>query len=121
MKKILVIDDSKEMLYAVDFILTHHDFIVKTTSRWSVIQQTINTFIPDLILMDIDLDGADGVTLCKSLKESKQNHEIPIILFSAHYMPEDYVRDADAQGFLSKPFKSSELLKIIGDNITNNF
>jgi two-component system alkaline phosphatase synthesis response regulator PhoP len=117
MKKILVIDDSSEMLYAVDLILTHNDFIVKTTPRWSIVQKTIDNFSPDLILLDIDLDGADGGTICKTLKENKENYKIPVILFSAHNMPEDYIRDVEAQGFLNKPFGSSDLLKIIRDNL----
>ncbi len=113
MKKILVLDDDIEILYVVELILTHHNFIVKTTNRWSVISKTIESFLPDLILMDIDLGGADGGDICKNLKQIKENKEIPIILLSGYNMPDKYVKDSKAQGFLNKPFEPSDLVKLI--------
>ena len=72
MKKVLVVDDDVDMLSVVDLMLTHHDFKVKTTSKWQIISQTIKSFIPDLILLDINLDGADGGDICKKLKQTKK-------------------------------------------------
>ena len=43
MKKILVVDNDVAMLSLVDLMLTHHDYIVKTTSRWQIISKTIKT------------------------------------------------------------------------------
>jgi two-component system phosphate regulon response regulator PhoB len=116
MKKILVVDDDADILNVVDIMLTFHDFIVKTTSKWKMISKTIKTFIPDLILLDIDLRGADGGDLCIKLKKSKVTQHIPVILFSG-LMPEDYLKACNAQGFLNKPFESSDLLEIIRHNV----
>jgi len=104
------------MLSLVDLMLTHHDYIVKTTSRWQIISKTIKTFMPDLILLDIDLGGADGGDICKKLKKSKETQHLPVILFSV-LMPEDYFKACNAQGFLNKPFEPSDLLEIIGHNL----
>ena len=79
--------------------------------------KTIKTFTPDLILMDIDLDGADGSEICQKLKRVTEIQQIPVILFSCHYMPETYLKACDAQGFLSKPFEPSYLLKMIRHNL----
>ena len=73
MKKILVVDNDPDMLNLVDLMLTHNHFIVKTTSKWQEILKTIKTFIPDLLLLDIDLGGADGGEICKKLKTIKRN------------------------------------------------
>jgi len=117
MKKILVVDDDTDILNVVKLVLSQHDFKVKTTTRWQLIAKTIKAFIPDLILMDIDLGGADGGDLCKKLKQSKEGHLVPVILFSIHYMPEEYLKECDAQGFLAKPFESTNLLQIIRHNL----
>ena len=49
--------------------------------------------------MDIDRDGADESEICKKLKQSEEAKQIPVILFSCHYMPETYLKACDAQGF----------------------
>ncbi|MBA2563690.1 MAG: response regulator [Chitinophagaceae bacterium] len=117
MKKILVVDDDVDILNVVELMLTHHDFIVKTTSKWQIIPQTIKAFNPDLILLDIDLDGADGSDICKKIKQSKKTQQLPVILFSVHYMPEEYVKACNAQGFLAKPFETSNLVELIRHNL----
>ena len=116
MKKILVVDDDIDTLSVVDLVLTHHDFIVKTTRRWQIISKTIKAFIPDLILMDIDLGGADGGDICKKLKQSKETKQVPVILCSV-LMPEEYLKACNAQGFLTKPFETSNLLEMIRHNL----
>ena len=117
MKKILVVDDDVDTLNVVKVVLKHHDFIVKTTSRWQIISKTIKTFIPDLILMDIDLEGADGSDICRTIKQSKETQHLPVILFSCHNMPEEYLKECNAQGFLAKPFEPSNLIKILRNNL----
>ena len=116
MKKILVVDDDVDMLSVVDLMLTHHDFKVKTTTRWQTISQTIKSFIPDLILLDINLNGADGGDICKKLKQTKEAQRVPVILYS-NLLPEEYLKVSNAQGFLPKPFETSDLLKIITHNL----
>ena len=116
MKKILVIDDDVDMLHVVNLVLTDKGFIVKTTNRWQIISKTIETFIPDLILLDIDLGGADGGDICKEIKSSTATRHLPVILFSA-LMPEDYFKACNAQGYLNKPFKPSELVEVIRHNL----
>ena len=113
----MVVDDDAEILYVVELILHHHHFIVKTVSEWSNISASITAFTPDIILLDIDLNGADGGDICKNLKDSKETQKIPVILFSGYNLSKKYVRESGAQGFLIKPFEPSNLAKILSDNI----
>ena len=117
MKKILVVDDDSNILNVMEIILLHHFFNVRTTAKWPVFSKTVKSFEPDLILLDIDLEGADGGELCKEFKRSKNTKQVPVILFSVHNMPDSYVKECNAQGFLYKPFKEVELVKIIKDNL----
>ena len=117
MKKILVVDNDIDALNVVKVVLTDHHFIVKTISRWQIVSKTVKTFMPDLILLDIDLEGKDGSEICKDLKDKEETKHLPVILFSGHRMPEEYLKACDAQGFLAKPFGPAGLLKIISENL----
>ncbi len=118
MKKILIVDDDIDILFAIQLILIHHHFQVKTVHEWSVISETIKSFTPDLMILDIDLNGADGGEICNELKSAKEKLELPVILCSVYPMPDKYVKECKAEGFLSKPFKTGELLNIINKHIS---
>ena len=117
MMKILVVDNDIDTLNVVKVVLTDHDFIVKTISKWQIVLKAVKTFMPDLILMDIDLEGKDGSDICKALKDKDETRHLPVILFSGHRMPAEYLKECDAQGFLAKPFGPKGLLKVIRDNL----
>ena len=57
MKKILVVDNDVAMLSLVDLMLTHHDYIVKTTSRWQIISKTIKTPSISFIILAVSFNA----------------------------------------------------------------
>ena len=118
MNKILVVDDDTDILGVVGIVLRMNNFTVKTISRWEDISQAIQTFSPDLILLDVALSGADGRDICRKIKQSNETQHIPIILFSAHYDLASDTRGCMANGFVAKPFETSYLLETIRKNIT---
>lgn len=60
---------------------------------------------PDLILMDIQLPGMDGLTLTRQLKSDPQTTDIPIVALSAHAMARDIAlaREAGCVDYITKP------------------
>jgi CheY-like chemotaxis protein len=60
---------------------------------------------PDLILMDIQLPGMDGLTLTRQLKTDPQTTDIPIVALSAHAMSRDIelAREAGCVDYITKP------------------
>ncbi len=64
---------------------------------------------PDIILMDINLNGYDGRKICKELRDSSQ-FTIPIILFSAVPEYNNTVSEYGANGFIDKPFEVRNLI-----------
>ena len=65
----------------------------------------LQTHRPDLILMDIQLPGMDGVSLTRRLKADPQTADIPIVALSAHAMSRDIqmARDAGCIDYITKP------------------
>ncbi|MGR8920928.1 MAG: response regulator [Gammaproteobacteria bacterium] len=70
---------------------------------------------PDLVLMDIQLPGIDGVEAFRRLRDAPQTAHIPIIAFTASVMVSDKSRltDAGFDAFLSKPIELKSFLDTI--------
>lgn len=117
MKKILLLDDDIDILNVIKLVLSYKRYEVKAISKWQNVQAILKEFSPDLIMLDIDLGGADGGEICKKIKLSKKNQHIPVILISAHHLPEKYLKSVKAQGFVSKPFEMQDLLNIVKHNL----
>ena len=117
MSKILVVDDDTDILTVVEIVLSMNNFTVKAIPRWEEITHTIQSFSPDLILLDVALGSADGREICKQLKKSGETQHIPVILFSAHYDLVNDIQEYMANGLITKPFETSFLLETIRKNI----
>ena len=83
-KKILVVDDDKDILDALQIVLENEGFVVVKNFKGDETYQVVNMSKPDLILLDVLMSGKDGRVICKKLKSSKESKDIPIILMSAH-------------------------------------
>jgi CheY-like chemotaxis protein len=68
-------------------------------------QEYLRTHRPDLILMDIQLPGMDGLTLTRRLKADADTADIPIVGLSAHAMLRDIemAREAGCVDYITKP------------------
>jgi DNA-binding response OmpR family regulator len=113
MAKILVVDDDKPILEVVKTILENEGYDVEIISHWPDVFEKIKNYKPDLVILDIFIEEADGRVICKDLKKSKTTARIPVILFSATNRLEDYTKDSNAQGYLKKPFNTKELIDIV--------
>jgi DNA-binding response OmpR family regulator len=113
MKKILVLDDDAEILTLVEMTLRIHHYDVQAISRWEEVYDSIQNFQPDLLLMDISLNGADGRDICKQIKEQLGMQHLPVILFSAMEDNGSFIHECGAQAFLAKPYELDKLLGTI--------
>lgn len=118
MRKILVIDDEPDILMAVKLILSKKHLHVETLAKWEKIPQTISSFNPDLILLDVSLAGADGRDICKQLKQSKSTQHIKIVLFSAYHKVQDDLKECKPDAFIAKPFDATYLTNTIMRNLS---
>lgn len=74
----------------------------------------IEEFKPDLILMDIKLDGMDGRAIFKEIRTRENTAHLPVILTSGGFS-EDYImrEHHTSDGYLKKPFEMSAMLEKI--------
>lgn len=109
MHKILVVDDDQSILDSMEIILNLQGYEVESTTKGEETFSKIESFKPDLILMDIYLSGMDGREICKQIKENDALKNIPVIIFSAHKSMKDVFRESGANDFIGKPFNMDEL------------
>jgi two-component system alkaline phosphatase synthesis response regulator PhoP len=109
MTKILVVDDDEDILMALQFFLKRNRFEVAALSNAGMVMDTVQNMQPDIILMDINLNGHDGRQICRRLRDD--NHlTIPIILFSAVPEYQNTVSEYGATGFIDKPFEVKQFI-----------
>ena len=70
---------------------------------------------PDVILMDIQMPGIDGLEATRRLKAGAQTAAIPVVALTASAMPGDEarIREAGCDDYLTKPFRRAALLAIV--------
>ncbi len=110
MDKILVIDDDEDILNVVKLILTLDGYKVETENKWEETFNKIESFNPDLILLDISLGNADGRNISRQIKSKPSSKHIHIVLFSAKYGANKHFSECLADDFIAKPFDPQKLL-----------
>ncbi|WP_066622723.1 sigma-54-dependent transcriptional regulator [Clostridium magnum] len=118
MKKILIADDEKNMLWALKKALKNEEYKITTASDGlEAIDIVLNNDI-DLILLDLKMPKADGMEVLRKVKDKNLN--IPIVMITAHGTMESAVEamKLGAIDYISKPFNIDEL-KIIIKNALN--
>jgi len=111
MPKILVIDDDKDLLDITQALLAKQGFVVETNLNWDDALKKIETFEPQLILLDVFLNGVDGLDICKQLKSMPHTKHIPVLIFSAYpRVAESVIYEYGADDFIAKPFEVNDLI-----------
>jgi len=112
MKKILVVEDNEKNMYLISFILKKKGYeVIEATTGEQGVELAIRDK-PDLILMDLQLPGIDGLEATKRIRGSEADHEIPIIALTSHAMVGDRKKAlaAGCTGYIEKPIDSETFM-----------
>lgn len=108
-RKILVVDDTRNIQLMLSDFLSGQDYEVLTASDgWEALEM-VNTSPPDLILLDIMMPNMDGYQFITQLRRSSN---IPVIMITAKQQEADIIRgfNLGADDYITKPFRVRELL-----------
>lgn len=109
---VLVCDDSKIMLQQLKRILSNKFHVITACSGYEAIAFA-SLYLPDLILLDIEMYGMSGFEAASRLKRVPVTKDIPIIFITAHGDPE-YKKKGFSLGavdYILKPTAAEELLE----------
>ena len=113
---ILVIEDNALNMKLVKSLLGIGKYSVLAAEDAESGMQVARENHPDLILMDIQLPGMDGLTATKILKADQKLSAIPIVALTSHAMEGDDKKalDAGCDGYIAKPIDTKNFLATIG-------
>ncbi|QDT52196.1 Response regulator PleD [Caulifigura coniformis] len=109
--KVLVIDDSPDLQALVRVRLAKEQVTVASAYDPITGIKEARTIGPDLILLDVDMPGRDGFSVCAELKSYPETRDIPVIFLSGAASTSDKIRGLDlgAVDYIAKPFDAAEL------------
>jgi two-component system, cell cycle response regulator DivK len=115
MAKILVVEDNPANMKLAVFLLEHAGHSVLSASDAEVGVTLARGEHPNLILMDIQLPGMDGLEAIGLLKRDEATRDIPVIALTALAMKGDEtrIRAAGCDGYIAKPMRYKEVLAAI--------
>jgi DNA-binding response OmpR family regulator len=108
-RKILVVDDTRNVLMMINDFLVSQDYEVLTASDGREALEVFHQQCPDLILLDIMMPTMDGYQFISQLRKES---ETPVIMITAKQQEAEIIKgfDLGADDYITKPFRLRELL-----------
>ena len=108
-QKILIVDDDANIAELISLYLTKECFDTMIVEDGESALRAVDTFAPNLILLDLMLPGIDGYQVCREIRHTS---DVPIIMLSAKGETFDKVLGLElgADDYIIKPFDSKELV-----------
>ena len=114
MGQIVVVDDTLEILEAMQCVLEDAGYTVNTSQKGEYAEHLIDSKkLPSLLILDMLLGGKDGRDICRDLKANAATKHMPILMISAHPSARLSVKNVGADAFLPKPFDIDILLHTV--------
>jgi len=119
-KKILVIEDDRDIRESIQYALEEDGYEV-TTSEDSRILKQFDSLAPDMVLLDNWLtdwkSDASGQQISRDLKSNDATKHIPVVIISAVSNIKEIAEAGLADGYLRKPFDLDELLALVKKHV----
>jgi two-component system phosphate regulon response regulator PhoB len=111
MKKVLIIEDEKDLAELLAFNLEKEGYSATCVHDGKIGLERAATNLPDLILLDLMLPGMHGTEVCKALRKDQRTVHIPIIMITAKGDEIDRVVgfEVGADDYIVKPFSMREV------------
>ncbi len=115
--RVLIIEDNAMNLALAEFLLKRQGYQVFSASNAEQGMVMARSTLPDIILMDIQLPGMDGMTATKVLKGHPLTQDIPVVALTAHAMPGDREKfvQAGCNGYIAKPTDTKTFTQLVDE------
>jgi len=113
---VLIVDDDKNICKMIEASLRkERKYDIKTALSGEACLKSIRESVPDIVLLDIQMPGIDGIETLKRIKQ--EDSRIPVVIMTAHGTIERAVRSMKlgAYDFLTKPFARDRLLVTVNN------
>ena len=110
---ILVVDDEPDVVELVGYHLRVRGFHVVSAANGKEALRKAEEILPDAIVLDVMMEGLDGLSVCEVLRAQPSTRTIPVIVLTAATSEIARVNSsmAGASDFVSKPFSPQDLIR----------
>ncbi len=117
--QVLVVDDHPANAKLAHFLLEVHGYEVRVAYNADEALEVLSEWVPQVILMDVQMPGMDGLTLTRLLRERDDMDSVIIIALTAYAMASDRARalDAGCDDYVAKPFDTRALPRLVAEHI----
>lgn len=106
---ILLVDDDEDLLLVLDLKLKAEGYNTLVSVNGKDVKSISKTAQPDVVLLDITMNGVSGESICRMLKAEPDTRHIPVILFSANFDIREITESCGADDYLTKPLDFADL------------
>lgn len=109
--KVLIVDDIQENIDILVTIMESENYKVATATNGHAALEIASDFHPDLVLLDVVMDGIDGFETCRQLKEKDFGNDVPVIFITVRKEANDIAKGFLCGGvdYLTRPFLEEEV------------
>lgn len=117
---IIIVDDEPDNLGVLELVLRYHHAQVQIASSGQQCLDLLDSVVPTLLLVDIQMPGISGYDLLKRVREQARWSQLPMIAVTAHAMQgdEDRIVAAGFNGYISKPIDAMKLAETLKAMVT---
>jgi DNA-binding response OmpR family regulator len=111
-KSVIVIEDERNIIEAISFILSRDGWDVATHSNGHDAIDAVRARRPDIVVLDVMLPGKSGFDILQEIREDADLSETPVLMLTARGQDKDreMAERAGASAYMTKPFSNAEVL-----------
>ncbi len=114
-RKVLIADDEPNIVTALEFLFGRAGYEVRTAANGDEALALLESFAPDLVLIDIMMPGKSGYEVCQRIRERPEWRDVKIVMVSAKGRDAEVSKGLSlgADLYVTKPFSTQELIAAV--------
>ncbi|WP_249998702.1 response regulator transcription factor [Actinoplanes sp. M2I2] len=120
---VLIAEDDDDVRDLVALRLAAAGYKTVTVTNGNAALTAASLEHPDLIVLDIDMPGLDGLTVCQQIRSLARTSSLPVLILSARSrdLDESHGRAMGASDYLAKPFDAAELVERVARLLSDTY
>ena len=116
-KRVLIADDEPNIVTSLEFLMRKSGYDVQLARNGEEVLERVESFRPDLVLLDVMMPLRSGYEVCQRLRERADWRHIKIVMLSAKGREAEVSKGLSlgADAYVTKPFSNRELVRRVGE------
>lgn len=121
-RKVLIADDEPNIVTALEFLLKRAGYEVRSAATGDEALALLDSFAPDLALIDIMMPGRSGYDVCQRIRECPEWRHIKVVMVSAKGREAEVSKGLSlgADLYITKPFSTQELINAVNQLLAHD-